>query len=75
MDLYHFALPLTPCDIPNLFTMVWYTVEQRIFIVETYLLKRQNYDRCARKFRRSFPGATLPSKPCVIKLFRKWSGI
>ena len=51
--------------------MVRYTVEQRKFIVETYLLKRQNYDRCARKFRRRFPGVTVQSKPCVIKLFRK----
>ena len=52
--------------------MVRYTLKQRIFIVETYLLKRQNYDRFARKFRRRFPGATVSSKPCVIKLFRKW---
>ena len=28
----------------------------------------------ARKFRRRFPGAPVPSKPCVIKLFRKWLG-
>ena len=49
-----------------------YTAEQRIFNVETYLLIRQNYDKCARKFRRRFPGATVPSKPCVSKLFRKW---
>ena len=52
--------------------MVQYTVEERIFILETYLLKRQNYDICARKCRRRFPGATVPSKPCIIKLFRKW---
>ena len=26
----------------------------------------------ARKFRRRFPGAIVPSKPCVLKLFRKW---
>ena len=52
--------------------MVWFTVEQQIFIVETYLLKRQNYDRCALKFWRRFPGATVPSKSCIIKLFRKW---
>ena len=58
--------------IPNFFTMVRNTVEQRIFIVETYLLKRQNYDRCACKFRRRFPGATVLTKPCIIKLFRKW---
>ena len=66
------GVTVNPCDIPNFFTMVWYIVKQRIFIVETYLLKRQNYDRYARTCWHRFPGATVPSKPCVIKLFRKW---
>ena len=52
--------------------MVRYTVKQQIFNVETYVLKRQNYDRCTRKIRRRFPGATVPSKPRVIKMLRKW---
>ena len=52
--------------------MVRYSIEQRIFIVETYLLKRQNYERCVRKFWRRFPGNTVPSIHCVTRLFKKW---
>ena len=63
------------CDIPNYFRIVRYTFKQRIFIVETYLLKKRNYDTCALKFRRRFPGATVPSKSYIIKMFRKWRGL
>ncbi|KAJ4445408.1 hypothetical protein ANN_07213, partial [Periplaneta americana] len=51
--------------------MVTYTTEQRVFIVETYLLKK-SYERCLRKFCIRFPEAARPSKPYVFDLFKKW---
>jgi hypothetical protein len=41
------------CD----FRMVRYMPEQRIFLVETYLLKKKSYERCVRKFRQRYPKA------------------
>jgi transposase len=46
------------------FRMVRHTTEQRIFLVETYLLKKKSYKRCVRKLR--------PSKKCVLTMFNKW---
>ncbi|PSN39384.1 hypothetical protein C0J52_26134 [Blattella germanica] len=52
--------------------MVKYTTEQRIFLVETYLLKKRSYDKTIRKFRHRFPGSTMPSRQYITQLFTKW---
>ena len=52
--------------------MVEFSIEQRIFIVETYLLKKKSYEKCIYKFQRYYPESNVPSKLCVLRLFRKW---
>lgn len=68
----HISRSVTVIKCISVIIMVKYTTEQRVFIVETYLLKKKSYDKCVRKFRLRFPDSTRPSKPYVHNLFKKW---
>lgn len=48
-----------------------YTVEQRIYLVECYLL-RKNHRRRVRRFSRKYPDCTIPTESCLSKLMKKW---
>jgi hypothetical protein len=52
--------------------MVRYSIEQRAFLIETYLAKNKSAKKCIRKFRLKFPEAPVPSQPYVNQLIRKW---
>jgi hypothetical protein len=48
-----------------------FTIEQRVFIVETFARKK-TYRKCIRKFRCEYPDSRVPTKLCVSKLVKKW---
>jgi hypothetical protein len=52
--------------------MVHYSIEQRVFLIETYFAKKKSVKKCIRKFRLKFPEAPVPSQPYVNQLIRKW---
>jgi hypothetical protein len=52
--------------------MVHYSIQQRVFLIETYFTKKKSVKKCIRKFRLKFPGAPMPSQPYVNQLIRKW---
>ncbi|PSN31700.1 hypothetical protein C0J52_22695 [Blattella germanica] len=49
---------------------VKYTLEQRMFLVETYIRKR-SYLKCRIRFIRKFPGVSLPNKSTIHRLVCK----
>ena len=65
-------LLLFSVSLKSVLIMVTYTTEQRVFLVETYLLKKKSYDRCLRKFRKRFPDSPRPSRQYIVDLFKKW---
>jgi hypothetical protein len=52
--------------------MVRYSVEQRVFMIETYFAKKKSVKKYIRKFRLKFPELPVPSQPYVNQLIRKW---
>jgi hypothetical protein len=52
--------------------MVRYSIEQRVFLIETYFAKKKSVKKCIRKFRLKFPEAPVSSQPFVNQLIRKW---
>lgn len=46
-------------------SMVTYSIAQRIFLVETFLLKKKSYDSTIHKFLRQFRGATMPLRQYI----------
>jgi hypothetical protein len=52
--------------------MVRYSIEQRVFLIETCFIKKKSVKKCIRKFRLKFPEASVPSHPYVNQLIRKW---
>jgi hypothetical protein len=52
--------------------MVHYSIEQTVFLIETYFAKKKFVKKCIRKFRLKFPEAPVPSQPYVNQLIRKW---
>jgi hypothetical protein len=52
--------------------MVRYSIEQRVFLIETYFAKKKSVKKCIRKFRLKFPEAPVPSQPYVNQLISKW---
>ncbi|KAJ4435059.1 hypothetical protein ANN_23633 [Periplaneta americana] len=48
---------------------------QRIFLVETFLLKDKSYGSTVHKFLRQFRDAAMPSRQYITKLFTKWRQI
>jgi hypothetical protein len=50
---------------------VRYNLEQRVFIYDCYVGKKNSYKSCRRKFRRIFPNATCPSGDTISKLETK----
>jgi hypothetical protein len=52
--------------------MVRYSIEQRVFLIETYFVKKKSVKKCIRKSRLKFPEAPVPSQPYVNELIRKW---
>jgi hypothetical protein len=51
--------------------MVRYSIEQRVFLIETYFTKKKSVKKCIRKFRLKFPEAPVPTQPYVNQLIRK----
>jgi hypothetical protein len=52
--------------------MVRYSIEQRVFLIETYFAKKKSVKKCIWKFHLKFPEAPVPSQPYVNQLIRKW---
>jgi hypothetical protein len=52
--------------------MVCYSIEQSVFLIETYSAKKKSVKKCIRKFRLKFPEAPVPSQLYVNQLIRKW---
>jgi hypothetical protein len=52
--------------------MVRYSIEQRVFLIETYFSKKKSVKECIRKFRLKFPEAPVPFQPYVNQLICKW---
>jgi hypothetical protein len=48
-----------------------FTIEQRVFIVETFARKKKTYRKCIRKFRRKYPDSPVPTTSCVLNV-KKW---
>ncbi|PSN33783.1 Nuclear protein localization protein 4, partial [Blattella germanica] len=49
---------------------VRYTLEQRRFVCDTYMRKK-SIEMCRRKFRRKYPGITVPHKSTIQHLVKK----
>jgi hypothetical protein len=45
--------------------MVRYSIEERVFLIETYFAKKKSVKKCIWKFRLKFPEAPVPSQPYV----------
>jgi hypothetical protein len=52
--------------------MVRFSIEQRVFLIETYFAKKKSVKKYIRKFRLQFSEAPVPSQPHVNQLIRKW---
>jgi hypothetical protein len=52
--------------------MVHYSIEQIVFLIETFFAKKKSAKKCIREFRLKFPEAPVPSQPYVNQLIRKW---
>jgi hypothetical protein len=52
--------------------MVRYSIEQRVFLIETYFARKKSVKKCIRKFRLKFPEVPVPSQPYVNQLIHKW---
>jgi hypothetical protein len=50
--------------------MVKYTLEQRIFLYDSYV-KKKSYESCKRKFRRRYPGVRIPASSTILRLVKK----
>jgi hypothetical protein len=55
----------------DVYTKMKFTIEQRVFIVDTFA-RKETYKKCIRKFRRKYPNSPVPTKSCVSKLVKKW---
>jgi hypothetical protein len=52
--------------------MVLYSIEQRVFLTETYFAQKKSVKKCIRKFLLKFPEAPVPSQPYVNQLIHNW---
>jgi hypothetical protein len=52
--------------------MVRYSIEQRVFLIETHFAKKKSVKKCIRKFHLKFPEVPVPSQPYANQLIRKW---
>jgi hypothetical protein len=50
--------------------MVKYTLEQRIFLYDSYV-KKKSYKSCKRRFRRRYPGDRIPASSTILRLVKK----
>jgi inhibitor of nuclear factor kappa-B kinase subunit alpha len=50
--------------------MMKYTLEQRIFLYDSYV-KRKSYKSCKRRFLRKYPGVRVPASSTIFKLVKK----
>jgi hypothetical protein len=50
-----------------------YSLMQKVFTAETYVRKK-SYKKCRDKFRRRFPGVSLPSKKTIYRLVNTFIG-
>jgi hypothetical protein len=50
--------------------MVKYTLEQRIFLYDSYV-KKKSYKSCKGKFRRRYPGVHIPASSTIFRLVKK----
>jgi hypothetical protein len=50
--------------------MVKYTLEQQIFLYDSYV-KKKSCKSCKRRFRRRYPGVRIPASSTILRLVRK----
>jgi hypothetical protein len=50
--------------------MVKYTLEQRIFLYDSYV-KNKSYKSCKTRFRRRYPGVRIPASSAILRLVKK----
>jgi transposase len=50
--------------------MVKYTLEQRIFLYDSYVKKKSNKS-CSRRFRRRYPGVRIAASSTILRLVKK----
>jgi hypothetical protein len=50
--------------------MVKYTLEQQIFLYDSYV-KKKSYKSCKRRFRRRYPGVRIPASSTILRLVKK----
>jgi hypothetical protein len=50
--------------------MVKCTLEQRIFLYDSYV-KKKSYKSCKRRFRRRYPGVRILASPKILRLVKK----
>jgi transposase len=47
-----------------------YTLEQRIFLYDSYV-KKKSYKSCERRFRCRYPGIRIPTSSTILRLVKK----
>jgi hypothetical protein len=50
--------------------MVKYTLEQRIFLYDSYV-KKKSYKSCKRRFPRRYPGVCITASSTILSLVKK----
>jgi hypothetical protein len=50
--------------------MVKYTLEQRIFLYDSYV-KKKSYKSCKRRFHCRYPGVRIPASSTILRLEKK----
>jgi hypothetical protein len=50
--------------------MVKYTLEQQIFLYDSYV-KKKSFKSCKRRFRHRFPGVRIPASSTIFRLMKK----
>jgi hypothetical protein len=50
--------------------MVKYTLEQQIFLYDSYV-KKKSYKLCKRRFCRRYPGVHIPASSTILRLVKK----
>jgi hypothetical protein len=50
--------------------MVKYTLEQWIFLFDSYV-KKKSYKLCKTRFRHRYPGVRIPASSTILRLVRK----
>jgi hypothetical protein len=50
--------------------MVKYTLEQQIFLYDSYV-KKKSFKSCKRRFRHRYPGVRIPASSTILRLVKK----